>query len=114
MAGLPSIRFASLFASISSGVISGANCSNVSVPDNYTCDEPSKANTSERATNAVHKFFPNFTFSGSIEELERSYDDGSNVNPETPPKPCDELLGHILVSSLLYGAWRPAAAASPA
>ena len=99
--GLPGIRF----ASINSGVIPRTNRSNLSVSYNETCNEPSKANTSEWASDAIHKFLPNFAFSGSIQELEHSYDNGTNVDPETPPKPCDELLSHIFVSFLLYSAW---------
>ena len=108
--GLPGIRF----ASISSGVIPRADRSNLSVSYNKTCDEPSKANTSEWTTDAIHKFLPNFTFSSSIQELEHSYDNGSNVDPESPPKPCDELLGHIFVPSLLCSAWNRATTTSPA
>ena len=70
MTGVPSICFESIISGVC--VIPRADRSNLSVSYNETSDEPSKANTSEGATDAIHKFLPNFTFSGSIQELERS------------------------------------------
>ena len=114
VARVPGVK-ASIYTSIiGSNVVTRAGVSNVSVSEHESCNEPGKTTASERTTNEIGKFDPSVTFSGGIEKLEDSYDHGSNIDDESPVKPCDELLGYILVSSLFSGAWYVVTSDGPA
>ena len=112
--GIPGVK-ASIYTSIiSSDIVTRASVSNVSVSEDESSNEPGKTTASERTTNEVGKFDPGFTFSGGIKKLEDCYDHGTNIDDESPVKPCDELSGNVLVSSLFSGAWHVVTSDSPA
>ena len=112
--GIPGVKAPIYTSIISSHIVTRAGVSNVSVSEDESSDEPGKTTASERTTNEIGKFDPGFTFSGGVKKLEDSYDHGTNIDDESPVKPCDELLGYVLVSSLFSSAWDVVTSDSPA